>query len=309
MNLHAFREALGSLSERIGDYWESIRSAGFTSCFVNEDWIHEHCKTRDIETHKRYLTEFAKELLLGGNAGDVLYTDSLNCKSTWLNELKAQRLAQHGRVEAIQDQSQRLYISQLSPCLREVLRQSASKYAADRKQVKQQQEEFVRRREGEFAYHHEEISRLSAEVPSQLDESMLQAWFAESLGRRLEEEGAVIKSMVRPEGRVNVVVFDVAEHVVLALNPNMTVRAPEASEKRPSGRLSIGFRLVEKDAIEAPVFSKERQLVLPFANLLPNEFNDYGLFEGREELALNVLAWQTALEALIPDSCRLLRRG
>jgi hypothetical protein len=309
VNLDAFRDRLAALSERIDDYREGIRKAGFSSCLVNEDWIQEQCETGNIETHQRYLAEFAKELLLGGNAGEVLYTDAINCKSLWLNNLKAKRFAEHGSVEAIQDQSQRLYLGQLSPCLREVIRQSASQNPADRKRVKEEQQEFVRRREREFAYHHDDISRLSRDIPREVDEANLQAWLAQSIHDRLAKCGAVIKSMVRPEGSVNVVVIDVAEQAVLALNPNMTLRAAGTSDKRPSGTVSVGFRLVEKGAIESPVFARERQLVLPLSHLLPNQFNDYGLFEGPEELSLNVLAWNAALDALIPDSCSLLRQG
>lgn len=305
--MQKLRDSLARLADRLPDYHRAVRDAGFTTCLVNEDWIEKCCDRREVELHKRYLIEIAREALSSDKPADIIYTDALNCKSPWLNELKAKRLSEHGSIDKLGEHPKTRYLEQLSPGIRELLRLKDSTKSADQKQVADQVTEFVRRREGELASHYEEINKRVRQFPAQLDEEALQTFFAQCLSQRFREWGGVQRQAMRPKGRISIVTFELSGDVVFALNPNMTVRSQKESRKLPTGRLSVAFRLMEKDTVESPTFLPERQLVVRLADLLPNEFNDYGLFEGREESCLNVLAWETALHILLPDTLRTLR--
>lgn len=306
VSLSALRDCLAPLSGRVDDYYGIVRAAGFTTCLVNEDWIEAHCDPKDVAVHKRYLVELAQEALLRDKIEEVLYTDLLDCKSSWLNDLKAKRLAETGPLDQLKDGPQTRHLKQLSPCLRALIRLSASTRSTDKEQVDTQTAEFTRRREAELAYHHEEIVRLDSHLARDFDEPALQGFLAQRLYEKLQNRKAALRSMARPDGRVDIVTVGTSQHVVFVVVPNMTIRAREASPKIPTGRLSVGFRLVEREALEAPVYQRDRQIVVRLSNLLPNEFNDYGLFEGREEFSLNVLAWEKAVEVIVPDALNIL---
>jgi hypothetical protein len=272
--------------------------------------MEEHCVYADVEFHKRYLVEIARETLTSDQPAEIIYADALNCRSPWLNELKARRLAEHGSVNLLDKSWKTSHLQQLSPCLRELLRLSDSPHAKDKKQRANQMAEFVRRREGELAGHYEKIKQCALQLPAQMDETMLQAFFAEHLAERFQSQGAVLKQIAQPQGRRQYgVTFELTKDVVFVVVAIMIFRSPEISDKIPSGRLSAAFRLMNKNALESPIFLPEEQLVVRLADLLPNHFNDYGLFEGREEFCLNVLAWETAIEVLLPDALRSMRSG
>jgi len=307
MVMKKLRDLLACLADRLPDYYQAVRDAGFTTCLVNEDWTEQHCDPKDVEFHKRYLIEVAKEALASDKPTEIVYTDALNCKSSWLNEIKARRLAEHGSIDDLSKNWKTRHLEQLSPCLGARLRLSDSPHPADKRQIANMVAEFVQRREGELACHYGEIGRCIRRLPAQFDEATLQTFFAQHLVEQFQEQGAVLKKTMRPKGQISIIAFDLLGKVTFAVNPNMTVRSEKESKKLPSGRLSVAFRLMENDAVESPTFLRERQLVVQLTNLLPNEFNDYGLFEGREEFCLNVLAWENAIRILLPDTLRTLR--
>jgi hypothetical protein len=67
-------QTLARLADGLPSYGAELRQSGFECCHVNDDWIERNCGAADVTTHKRYLIEFAREVLATGKpspgAGD-----------------------------------------------------------------------------------------------------------------------------------------------------------------------------------------------------------------------------------------------
>ena len=137
------RASLASLAARLPDYSAQIADAGFECCHVNDRWISKHCGPEDLAIHQRYSIEYAAEVLAADEPFAVL-RDTFACRSGWLNELKAKRLALYGSFEDLNKRPDTRHLAELSPGWREFMRVRESSARADRKQVEDQVAEFVR---------------------------------------------------------------------------------------------------------------------------------------------------------------------
>lgn len=283
-------------AENISLYQAKIRSAGFHSCLINEDLIDRYCSRDEILVHLKYSREIAKEVLAGATVAQVLFDDSFVCRSDWLNERKQERLRNFGPADALASDPLTLHLLELSPCLRWLI-ESARQL---RKETKIAVAEFGRRRFEELSFHQAQIDRMSnfSGCEAEVD---LQRIFSEHLSEVLCMRGFETKNYVNRSGvDVSALSCFIDEKNVLLVVPNVIKRSSPHALMEPSGTLSCAFRLVSRKDAEGPLISVSGK-VFGLSILLPNRFNDYGLFEGCGEFLLNVLAWRTALETVLPD--------
>ena len=303
--------ALARLADQLPRYSIELRQAGFACCHVNDDWIEAHCSVADVETHKRYLIEFAHEVLATGKPSPD-FGDEQSCRSPWLNELKAARLARHGPHEQLWKSPHTRHLDQLSPGWREFMRVRESSSPADQAQVADQAATFVHRQREEISAHSEAIASSLNRLPAARDELSLQAFFAAELLLTFEALGARAAPTLRRnqalqrDEQIVAVVFDLADDCFFVLLPSV-VSSALAKSKAFEGTLSIGLRLMASAALTAPKFEFGRDTVLYLHELLPNKFNGYGRFDSPEEFCLNILAWTAALRILVPDVLQTLR--
>ena len=278
---------------------------------MNDDWIARQCKAADVTVHKRYLIEFAREVLATGKPSPDL-GDELNCLSPWLNELKAERLAKHGRHENLWGNWKTRHLDQLSPGWREFFRVRESPDPVDQMQVADQVATYVHRLSEETEVHSEAIARCRDRLPASREELALQAFFAEHVVSAIEGMGARAATTLRRnqalrrDEAITAVVFDTAANCLFVLLPSV-VPAGRGKLKALEGTMGIGFRLMTPAALDAPKFEFGRDTVLYLHELLPNKFNGYGRFDKPEEFCLNILAWTAALRILLPDVLQTLR--
>jgi hypothetical protein len=302
--------ALARLADQLPRYSIELRQAGFACCHVNDDWIEAHCSVADVETHKRYLIEFAHEVLATGKPSPD-FGDERSCRSPWLNELKAARLARHGPHEQLWKSPHTRHLDQLSPGWREFMRVRESSSPTDQAQVADQAATFVHRQREEISAHSEAIASSLNRLPAARDELSLQAFFAAELLLTFEVLGARAAPTLRRnqalqrDEQIVAVVFDLTDDCFFVLLPSVVSSAP-AKSKAFEGTLSIGLRLMASAALTAPKFEFGRDTVLYLHELLPNKFNGYGRFAKPEEFCLNILAWTTALRILLPDVLQTL---
>lgn len=309
MDCKDLAQTLARLADCLPRYGAELRQSGFECCHVNDDWIERHCGAADVATHKHYLIEFAREVLATGKPSPGA-GDRQDCRSPWLNELKAQRLAKHGPYEALWKSPNTRHLEQLSPGWREFMRVRESSSPADQAQVVDQVTTFIRRQSEEIAAHSEAIADHRSRLPAARDERSLQAFFAEELSAELVRLGACAEpTLIRNQAlqrdeQTIAVTFEVAADCLFVLLPTVVMSSkPNAFE----GTLNVGFRLMTPEAVAAPKFEFGRDTVLYLHELLPNKFNGYGRFNKPEEFCLNILAWKTALRSLLPDVLQALR--
>lgn len=311
LDLKSLRSSLAVLASRLPEYFTHLRAAGFECSHVNEDWIEDRCSADDVEVHKRYLMEFACEVLTTGNASPD-FGDEQNCQSAWLNELKAARLAQHGPYENLTKGPHAHHLEQLSPGWREFMRVRESSALADQAQVADQLATFVHRQAEEIEAHGEAIAGSRSRLPALRDALSLQAFFASELVKAFRSLGAHAELTMRRnqalqrDERVVAVVFDLNDDYLFVLLPSV-VLSGRAKSKAFEGTLGIGFRLMTLPALGAPRFEFDRDTVVPLHELLPNKFSGYGRFDKLEEFCLNIIAWAAALQMLLPDVLQTLR--
>lgn len=304
-------QTLARLAEQLPGYFDQLRQAGFACCHVNDDWIEQHCNADDVQTHKRYLIEFAREVLATSKSSPD-FGDEQNCRSAWLNELKAARLAQHGSHENLWKNPHTRHLDQLSPGWREFMRVRESSAAVDQAQVADQVATFVHRQIEEIKAHSEAIASSRDRLPEARDELSLQAFFAAELVVAFKALGARAAPTLRRnqalqcDEQIVAAVFDVAHDCLFVLLPSVISSAP-AKLNALEGTLSVGFRLITPAALAAPKFEFGRDTVVHLYELLPNKFNGYGRFDKPEEFCLNILAWTAALRILLPDVLQTLR--
>jgi hypothetical protein len=304
-------QVLAQLADQLPRYFAEVRQAGFSSCHVNDDWIEQHCAPVDVQTHKRYLIEFAREVLATGKSSPD-FGDEQTCRSAWLNELKAARLATHGPYELLWKIPHMRHLQQLSPGWREFMRVRESSSPADQAQVADQVATFVHRQQEEIRAHSEAIASSRSRLPSTRDELSLQAFFAAELAKVFEVLGARAASTLRRnqalqrDEKIVAAIFEIADDCFLVLLPSVVSSAP-AKSRAFEGSLSVGFRLMTRAALEALKFEFGRDTVMHLHELLPNKFNGYGRYTAPEEFCLNILAWTAALRILLPDALQTLR--
>lgn len=304
-------QVLARLADQLPRYFAEVRQAGFACCHINDDWIEQHCVAVEVQTHKRYLIEFAREVLATGKPSPD-FGDEQTCRSAWLNELKAARLATHGPHEDLWKSPHTRHLGQLSPGWREFMRVRDSSSPADQAQVAEQVATFVHRQQEEIRAHSEAIASSRARLPSTRDELSLQAFFAAQLAKVFEALGARAASTLRRnqalqrDEQIAALIFEIADECFFVLLPSVVSSAP-AKSKTLEGTLSVGFRLMTLAALAAPKFEFGRDTVLHLHELLPNKFNGYGRYTAPEEFCLNILAWTAALRVLLPDVLQTLR--
>lgn len=300
---------LARLADQLPEYAVRLRQVGFECCHINDDWIERRCTPDDVAMHKRYLVEFAREVLATGNPS-ISSSDRQDSLSSWLNELKAQRRAKHGPYEALWKSVNTRHLEQLSPGWREFMRVRDSSSSVDRAKVADQVATFIGRQAGEIRAHGEAIASCRERLPAERDERVLQAFFSEELVLTLAQLGArVARTLVRNQvlqcdEETAVVIFDLARGCVFALLPSVVSAAKSGVVE---GTLGVGFRLMTPTELAAPKFEFGRDIVLHLHELLPNKFNGYGRFTTPEEFCLNILAWAAALCILLPDVLQTLR--
>ncbi len=300
------RDLLAVLADKLPLYSRAVRDAGFSRCHVNEDWIQKNCTEEDIVLHRRYLIEYAREALVSDSSSNILFDDGLNCRSSWLNELKAKRFAEFGPVDRMESSKTR-HLIDLSPCLRELSRISEMSDRAARKHQEAMVDGFVKRKEHELSLHREEITRCAAKlVDIERDEASLQAFYAARVAEVFAPLGARIVHTVQMFGPEEVVSFNFVDDMEFVLLPSISCADPSRAQV-PSGTVGMGFRFTTTDTLMAGKFEKDKYVVVHLYALLPQEFFDYGRFDGREELCLNILARIAALRIILPDLLRRIR--
>lgn len=300
MDLRQLRDALAPLPDKLHNYSEAIYDAGFTCCHINDDWFEANFSVQDIEFHKKYLIEFAREAIASDSTSTIIYTDELNCRSKWLNELKANRLKTHGSVDNIRKSWKTTHLTQLSPCLQELSRIADSPEPIDRQKSTSLMESFVRRRSYELVFHNEQIKDFLLKLALQ-NEASLQGFYAEQVMEVFKPYGAQLFDTIQMYGRRQVIAFDLGCDLMFVLYPTMTC------SELPSGTLGLGYRLVNISTLKAEKYEKGKYVVLNLSALLPSEFIDYGHFSTCEELCLNMLANIASVKILLPDVLDILR--
>jgi|JI10StandDraft_1071094.scaffolds.fasta_scaffold15435_3 hypothetical protein len=309
----SLRHSLAILAGRVPDYSSQLRDAGFECCHVNDDWIERRCAPADVVAHKRYLIEYAQEVLASDDPFAILPRDELNCRSPWLNELKARRLSDHGPADTLSRSSQTRHLVQLSPGWREFMRVRESSVPADQMQVADQAATFAYRQAEEIEGNDEAIVRCVEALPTTRDESSLQAFLANCVAGAFGELGMEAartlcrnQALQRDEAIISGVFEIIAGEVLFVLLPTV-ISSSAGRSASLAGTLNIGFRLMTPEALAAPKFEFGRDTVLHLHELLPNKFNGYGRFDKPEEFCLNILAWTAALRILLPDVLQTLR--
>lgn len=303
------RDLLAVLADKLPLYSRAVRDAGFSCCHVNEDWIEENCtKKDDIALHRRYLIEYAREVLVSDSPSNILFEDGLNCRSSWLNELKAKRFAEFGPVDGMNSSKTR-HLTALSPCLRELSRISEMPDRVARKHQETMVDAFVKRREHELSLHGEEIARCAAKLAVvERDEASLQAFYAARVAEVIAPLGARVIQTVQMFGSKKAVSFNFRGNLEFVLLPLISCSDPSRAQE-PSGKVGMGFRFTTTDTLMAGKFEKDKYVVVHLYDLLPQEFLDYGRFNSPDELCLNILAWIAALRILLPDVMGVLRES
>lgn len=300
-NLRELRNAISVLSDKIPQYFEILRLNGFVTCFVNEDWMRQVSSREEINLHDRYLIEMARETLASDKPAEIIYTDSLDCRSSFLNELKRERILKHGTIDFLNSGAGTMHLKELSPCVQKLMKLSYEPSGSEKLVLGNLIDEFSCRRKGEMEMHREKLGAMRRKFPTISREAMLQDFFAEALHDQLVEYKGRVVELVRPRGRIKSVIFDLVDDVALCILPNVICGNESSPSEGYSGRTGVGFRLLTKEAIASPIYRSDEQIVLDMACLLPSGFGDYGVYDGREEFCLNVLAWQCALGILIHD--------
>jgi hypothetical protein len=303
MDLGRLRDSLGVLADKLPLYSKSLRDTGFSCCHVDEDWINQNCTKENIAVHARYLIEYAREALVSDSTSKILFEDDLNCRSPWLNELKARRVAEFGPINGMKSAETR-HLVHLSPCLRRLseLMESADRTAQGHQ--KALAETFSKRREHELRLQGAEIRRLITMVKVERpDAGTLQAFYATRVIEALASLGARLVHTVQMYGPRDAVAFKLQSDVELVLLPSVSSSIPL------SGSVGMGFRLTVTDALTAKKFESDRYSVLHLQTLLPQEMVDYGRFSTLEQLCLNMLAWLSAVRILLPDVLDVLRHS
>lgn len=300
MELKQLRDTLAPLADKLHDYSEAIYDAGFTCCHIDIEWFEKDFKTQDIEFHKRYLVEFAREALVSDSTSTIIYTDELNCRSKWLNELKANRLKTHGSVDNIRKSWKTTHLTQLSPCLQELSRIADSPEPIDKQKSASLMESFIRRRGYELVFHDEQIKDLLLKLDLH-NKASLQGFYAEQVMEAFKPFGAEVFNTAQMYEQAQVIAFNLGCDLMFVLYPTMTC------SELPKGTLGIGYRLANTSTLKAEKYEKGKYIVLNISSLLPTEFIDYGHFSAREELCLNILANIASVRILLPDILNILR--
>ena len=301
------RDSLAVLADELPLYWEALRHAGFSCCHVTEDWITQTCTESDVAIHRRYLIEYAREALVSDDASTIVYEDGPNCRSAWLNEIKAKRFAEFGPVHAMNTATTD-HLKALSPCLRERRRIAQSSDSASRKHQTALVETFSKRRKYEIKLHGPDIRRCTAKLGVQLDEIALQAFYAARLVEAFAPMGGRLvhtKQMYGPKDAISFNLSADSEFVVL---PSIS-SSVRSGDPVTDGSVGMGFRITSPDALTANEYESSKYVVAHLYTLLPNEFFDYGRFNSRDELCLNILAWRAALQVLLPAVLQVLYKS
>ncbi|HEY6094091.1 MAG TPA: hypothetical protein VIU93_03980 [Gallionellaceae bacterium] len=300
MELKKLRDGLSVLADKIPDYSAAIRNAGFTCCHNRDDWIAENCSEENIIFHRRYTVEFARECIMTNSPSEILYGDDLNCHSAWLNELKAERLKRYGPVDVFTKSSKTRHLLHLSPCLRELSRITESPNPIDQEHAAGLVSAFTERWSHELMEHHEAIERCASSITGEIDEASLQKFYAETLAALFRSSGAQVVSAVMAHGRSYVVAFQCGIDTEFVICPLVTC-SKSGNSAMPSGKVGMGFRLYDSNALRAGRYVDDGDVVLHLNVLLPKEFIDYGRFKTPEEFSLNILARSATCSVLVPD--------
>ena len=306
------RIALAALAGRVPDYAAGLRSAGFDSGLAHDDWIADACSAEHLSIHKRYLVEYAGEVLAASKPSTILHSDELDCRSDWMNELKRRRRREHGDVDALTRSPARRHLVELSPGLREFIRVRLSSRAEDRSQAARQGEVHAQRRHAEMTRHRAAIDDLGAGMRP-LDGPLtlrhqLSAWLSDAFASHGMQRGETLmrNQVLQRDEPVPANYLPVADGRWLVIQPSAHVSMSEDG-RRLAGTMGFGFRLISPEAFHAPRFVFGRDLVIQLAELLPSRMESYGAFEGPEDVCLNYLAWRAALQMVLSDAISVLR--
>lgn len=306
----SLRNSLAGLAERVPDYFLQLRSEGFECSHVSDDWIEHQCAPADVVVHKRYLIEYAREVLASDDPFAILPRDELKCRSPWLNELKARRLSGYGPEEVLSQSPQTRHLVQLSPGWREFVRVRESSARVDLLQVGDQAATFASRRAEEIEENREAIVRCIGTLPATRDEQHLQQFFARHLEATFGELGIRSARTLYRNQALRRDELTVAEFFEIVVGEASFVLLPTvicSSAATLAGTLNVGFRLMSPAALDATKFEFGRDIVLYLHELLPHKFSGYGRFDKPEEFCLNIFAWTAALRILLPDVLQTLR--
>lgn len=299
-DLKVHRDSLAILSNKLSFYLDEIRAAGFTCCHVDEDWIRLNCTEDDIAFHQRYSIEFAHELLISDSPSAILFSDEENCRSQWLNELKAKRLADFGPEDRLFEESRTRHLLELSPCLRELARIRELPDQAAQKTQETLVGEFAKRWSDELKLHKEEINSCISKLGVRWDESSLQRFYAAQVAEAFSATGARLIRTVQIYGPEESVSFDLGKNLKFVLLPTVSCSS-QPDNHVPSGKIGMGYRLTTSNVLKAEKFDINKYIVLNLFALLPNEFIDYGRFNNIADVCLNILARIASMKNIVPD--------
>lgn len=299
MNLKRLRDSLAVLATNLPTYSTKIREAGFACSHNVEDWIKTTCTEEEVAFHERYLIEYAREALLLDSTSGILMNDELNCRSRWLNELKAKRYSEFGPIDSLLKSDETRYKIELSPGLRKFSRMIGLRDGTAHSGLI---DSFMARREAELTLHRATIGFFVENIGGMTDEAFLQDYYARRVAEAFEDFGSQIVHSAQMYGTEAVVEFTVGKGLAFVLIP-----VASSLHNSFSGSVGMGFRVTESAALRAATFDKSKYAVAHLHSLLPKEFSEYGRFSSAQEFALNVLSWIAALRVLLPDVLRVLR--
>lgn len=306
MNLKKLRDSLAVLADNLSPYSEALRVDGFSCCHIDDDWFLQNCREDEIAFHKRYMVEYAREVLASDSPSAILFTDKQNCRSPWLNELKKKRFSELGSENELLKSNNTRHLVELSPCLRELSRVRGSEKDLERTIQSALEYEFVIRRKSELKLHAEEIKSMGLDILS--DDTLLQGFYANEVTKALAPFGARKVNTIQMYGAEEVVSFNFFDDLEFTLLPIVSCDSG-IDGGFPSGKIGMGYRLTTSSSLRNANFEKSAYLVLNIFVLLPKEFIDYGRFGNPEELCLNILARIAAMKKIVPDVLALLQKN
>lgn len=298
------RNRLAVLADNVHIYSKAIRKLGFTSSHVNEDWISKNCSSNDIAVHHRYLIEYARASLREDSSAKVIWSDDWQTHSALINELKKNRYDTYGQVDALSKNTKTRHLVELSPCFRELSRIAEGASDAEIRQEAVKIDDFKRRRANELVLHNEDINHCISALGAKCDKQALQSFYAERLGKFLAKYGVQLCEVAQMYGERKAVVLEINENILFLIIPVVVTDGIEEG-----GSTSVAFRLADKDVLQASSFVSSKYVVLNLDDLLPGKYIDYGRFNSPSEFCLNLLAWNAAIELILPDVINTLREN
>jgi hypothetical protein len=267
-----------ALADHLAEIGSSLRQVGFTSCFVDEDWMKGRSTADEWLDFGRYKREYAREVLQSRSPAAIEHSNpgEYEWRSSEISGRVQRRFEKFGDVHALFLDASRRHLVQLTVAEQRMGQMFERATEFDRAECERRLAEFQRRRDVE-----------------------LQRADTRSLAKRLFSSRDISATQIQ-RLFVSMVAATVSGSISSSSITWINLAAPESLEER-----SIELQLdVEPGDLQAETTgalyvttvlryraesSISRQLHV--ARILPGRFDDYSRFGNRAEIALCFGAW------------------